>query len=70
MSVRSATEQHRHWKTARDTGSTYARSAMTGQSYQAEFPRGKGMDLWSEVSITSITILKEYLGGVAQGGVT
>ncbi len=27
------------------------------------------MDLWSDVSITSITILKEYLGAVAQGGV-
>ncbi len=37
-------------------------SANSGTS---DFPRGKGMDLWSEVSITSITILKEYLGGVA-----
>ncbi len=27
------------------------------------------MDMWSEVSITSITVLKEYLGGVTQGGV-
>ena len=42
---------------------------MTDQGNQADSPRGKGMDLWSEVSITSITILKEYLGGVAQEGV-
>jgi len=56
-------------RTARDTGSAYARSAMRKQSNKAEFPPGKGMDLWSEVSITSITILKEYPGDVAQGGV-